>query len=1465
MNCINLHSVWALCRCPRKLSLGAQTLCMAMLLIAWTTAPARADCPAAPISSPDDMVVSFLATKGVQAASGSLFSSTVKEGMLIYDDTANKLKVCDGTNWVDVGSGGADTLASLSCTSGQIAKYNGTIWACAADGGGAGTTVGFRGTKSSGALSVGFNALASYTEAFDSAANFDPATGVFTAPVAGTYLFTGTVGTGTNPTNYISYLALNGTSATTYGNRFGGTATGPFSSAIAIYKLNAGETVRFGIHSDAASPTHSVVEFSGALIGGGAGADTLSSLSCSANQIPKWSGTAWACAADGGGSGTPNYLLKSMSATMTGVTAGAVVNFNTLRASTGSKITQAGNRITVAPGSYMLSASIRATNITNEAADYGIYDVTNSAYVGTLGSVSEGANTDVPSQTFVSPAVATTYEVRVVGVAGAVDFLGSSYSSFSAFELGGGSDTLTGLSCATNEIPKWNGTAWGCAPDGGSGGGSSQWTDVAGGINYAGGKVGVGTTTPQTQLQVVSTSNVSPRGILSTQYNDGPDAAQMSFQKARGTAGSPTAVQASDVLMAHWAYGWNGTAFSSAAGMRAIAEEAFTSTAGGSYLEFSTAPIGAASPTPKMVLRANGSLGLGTISPAASAVLDVSSTSQGFLPPRMTTVQRDAIASPATGLMIFNTTAAQYQFWTGTAWSGLGSGGGLPTGTIAAFALTTCPSGWTEYVVARGRFLRGIDNGAGNDPSGTRAPGNTQIDELKSHQHYISGFGSGSDINGGPTASSGARPASYLSTATGGAETRPKNVAVLFCQYSGSGGGGGATTLAGLTDVDVSAVANGKALTYNSTTSKWEAVTPSGGSPAPSNGYVQFNNAGVFGGDSNLFWDNTNKRLGIGTVTPEAAVHVSGGATGFGVPSANGVFLNNADSYAKIELAGATGSLIDFTTAGTDTKGRIIYANATNTLSFATNGTANRMVIDGTGNVGIGTTTPASLLTTARDVNGGVGIDILNADTGSAAGTTLLVGSARTGGTYGFLSYYGSGYTPNGARQPRTTLLSGQDTGGLMLAAGNASGEMAFYTGGVGAGFERMRVNSSGNVGIGTSAPDAKLSLLGNYNAVLNIYRNADVASVGPAGADLQFGALNGTTPTIASSIVGVLNNPATSGSLSFFTKTAGTLSERMRIDSSGNVGIGTASPTTKLHVSSTGQTELTISGDGLGYHNGAVVLNAVQGPARGGGIYMHNASDSTEWFSGRPYSLADTFVVSRKAGVGTHDADTATYTRAMFLINNVGNVGIGTTAPARPLTIASTTGQMIRLQDSDSTGNASIGWMEFVDSAGARKGYVGDGSGADSNIDIVSDSGSVRAFAGANVCTYTSGASWSCSSDVRMKQDIQPLVGGLANIMKLQGVSYHWRDASKSGPMHVGLIAQEVEKVYPQVVSENDGMKVLDYSGLIAPLIEAIKELKAENDDLVTALKVANDNDAARDAALEELRDEIEVLKAAR
>jgi len=75
----------------------------------------------------------------------------------------------------------------------------------------------------------------------------------------------------------------------------------------------------------------------------------------------------------------------------------------------------------------------------------------------------------------------------------------------------------------------------------------------------------------------------------------------------------------------------------------------------------------------KMAMLGSGSTGFGTQSPAVSSLLDLTSTTKGFLPPRMTTVQRDAIVSPTNGLVIYNTTTGLFNGYQGGAWSAIGT------------------------------------------------------------------------------------------------------------------------------------------------------------------------------------------------------------------------------------------------------------------------------------------------------------------------------------------------------------------------------------------------------------------------------------------------------------------------------------------------------------------------------------------------------------------------------------------------------------------------------------------------------------------------------------------------------------------------------------------------------------------------------------------------------------------------
>lgn len=86
--------------------------------------------------------------------------------------------------------------------------------------------------------------------------------------------------------------------------------------------------------------------------------------------------------------------------------------------------------------------------------------------------------------------------------------------------------------------------------------------------------------------------------------------------------------------------------------------------------------------------------------------------------------------------------------------------------------------------------------------------------------------------------------------------------------------------------------------------------------------------------------------------------------------------------------------------------------------------------------------------------------------------------------------------------------------------------------------------------------------------------------------------------------------------------------------------------------------------------------------------------------------------------------------------------------------------------------------------------------------------------------------------SDIRLKSDIQTLTGSLDKVCKLQGVKYIYKE---TGRKHIGLIAQETEKVFPEFVDTNptDSIKSIQYGNIVAVLIEAVKELSAQVKEL--------------------------------
>ena len=123
----------------------------------------------------------------------------------------------------------------------------------------------------------------------------------------------------------------------------------------------------------------------------------------------------------------------------------------------------------------------------------------------------------------------------------------------------------------------------------------------------------------------------------------------------------------------------------------------------------------------------------------------------------------------------------------------------------------------------------------------------------------------------------------------------------------------------------------------------------------------------------------------------------------------------------------------------------------------------------------------------------------------------------------------------------------------------------------------------------------------------------------------------------------------------------------------------------------------------------------------------------------------------------------------------------------------------------------------------------VGDGQGNDDWLRLM-NAGNVAVYYGG----LAAGRLWTAQgalagSDLRLKHDIATIAGALAKVGAIRGVTYLLNDAPGQGEQ-AGVVAQEVEAVFPQVVSDGpDGMKGVNYNGMIGLLIEAIKEQQTQ------------------------------------
>jgi hypothetical protein len=321
------------------------------------------------------------------------------------------------------------------------------------------------------------------------------------------------------------------------------------------------------------------------------------------------------------------------------------------------------------------------------------------------------------------------------------------------------------------------------------------------------------------------------------------------------------------------------------------------------------------------------------------------------------------------------------------------------------------------------------------------------------------------------------------------------------------------------------------------------------------------------------------------------------------------------------------------------------------------------------GNVGIGTSSPLALLNTYQ-VNGGGDANILFQNFSTTTSTAVALYLSPTNGSLTTGSI-------------RSAFIKGINVGGGVTA-------LTFGTNSSGADpTEKMRLDSSGNLGIGTSSPLVPLDIRATQGTLnlsagsdplvnLNVLNPDTTAGTGPTIAFSSYYSGFSAGPLATIAVERVLGSGATASALSNniiirqAQTSSTTLTERLRIDSVGNVGIGTTTPQNKLHVSGTALVSAAVSTDAaLRLSNTLTTTILSAGNWSDGSAYLQSARTSDNTAQTLLVNPAGGNVVFNENGV---DADfrveSDTNTHALFVDAGNSRVGINNASPTEALDV---------------------------------------------------------------------------------------------------------------------------------------------------------------------------------------------------